>query len=298
MDTENYPAHLVVCTLILDRNRHRKLPSTPSCSYHDTGQKWTQKTTQHTWLFVPWYWTEIDTENYPAHLVVCTRIPDRNRYRKAPNTPSCILTQDRNREKYAAHLVSQRRMAPKSSLCLMTRPMAWLTARVACCRYHCCPDRLWKHRDQCECQTENKDQWWVSDSENRGISGECQTKNTGINNSECQTLKTKGINGECQTENTGITGECQTENTRTMVIDFQTENTLTNGDCQTLKTQGSLVNVRLWKHREQWWVSDWKHKDQWWLTIRLWKHKDQLWLTVTLKTQRPMVIDCQTLKTC
>lgn len=38
-------------------------------------------------------------------------------------------------------LWSHKRMAPKSCLCRMTLPMAWFTARNACCLYHCCPDR-------------------------------------------------------------------------------------------------------------------------------------------------------------
>lgn len=38
-------------------------------------------------------------------------------------------------------LWSHKRMAPKSYLWRMTLPMAWFTARKACCLYHCCPDR-------------------------------------------------------------------------------------------------------------------------------------------------------------
>lgn len=43
-------------------------------------------------------------------------------------------------------LWSQRKMAPKSSLWRITLPIAWLTARDACCLYHSCPDRYWTTR--------------------------------------------------------------------------------------------------------------------------------------------------------
>lgn len=51
-------------------------------------------------------------------------------------------------QKLMSDLSSHRKMAPKSSLCRMTLPIAWFTARNACCLYHCCPDRYCAYTQQ------------------------------------------------------------------------------------------------------------------------------------------------------